>query len=141
MIMIQRSLGQNPIPKSLSFKSWFENWDRFTQVYVVSFLLGVLFSWGGGSLLGGGSCVIGPTALSMWYLLGPYISGLLASVVVLAESCLENASYSVLADAFIESWDKLRTYSGRTYAAVISFYVVYFLFGFALAQIRSSIGL
>lgn len=141
MIMIQRSLGQNPISKSLSFKSWFENGDRFTQVYVVSFLLGVLFFWGGGALLGGGSCVIGPTALSMWYVLGPYLCGLLASIVVLAESCLENGTYSVMADAFLDSWDKLRTYSGRTHVAVISFHVVYFLFIFALAQVRSSIGL
>jgi len=140
MILIQRTLGQNPTPNSFSLKSWFEDWDRFTQFYMGSFLLGVLFLWGGGSLMGGGSCVIGPTTLSLWYLLGPYICGIFASIWVLTERYLETQTYSTMADAFLECWDKVKTYSSRTHVAVICFYVIYLLFALSLAQLRSLIG-
>ena len=124
MIMIQKTLGVEPQPEPSWFRRLFENWNRFTQIYVGLFLLGTLFFWRGGDLISGGSCVIGPSLLGLWVGLGPVICVMMASIGTTIEALIREATYEVFADTLMECWDTGKTFIRRTYYALMTLYLV-----------------
>ena len=124
MIMIQKTLGFEPQPEPPWFRRLFENWNRFTQMYVGLFLLGTLFFWDGGDLISGGSCVIGPSLLGLWVGLGPVVCAVIASFGTLIEAMVREGTYEVFADTLMECWDTGKTFIRRTYYALLFIYLV-----------------
>ena len=134
MILMKQAYGQSPGAPAPPATVPDEGFGLFYRVYAAIFLVGAALTMLKNVFpFGGGHCVIGPTMLGVWYLLGPGISSLVATGFVLQRHRTEHTHQS--------TWKAIEDCALKSFIASIlsgfastAFSIVFFLVAILLAK-------